>query len=177
MKNINKKHVNRLTGFNLTEVIIALTIFSILAASGSVAFFQSQKQAHANMIHHRAQTAVQSYIEQIQDAPYNTFKEFLADAANLPLPTTETGDQMRISDGLFLNIVNHKHVAVNSQENAEGENDTHTMDLFITPTVETIVDPDGSEVLEFTFEYRYETHFNGMKEIHGGIAGFLKYSD
>ena len=180
MKNKNQKQVNKVSGFTLGEVAIVIAVLSILAFLGPINFFQSKKLAHDNMMHSTARTAVQRIMEQINREHYNyTLQEVMAKAADVRLPIKSlsslgTGNDIEIINGLLLNRVNHKIVALETQNHGGGEHDTRTMDLYVTPSVKQLFNKDGREVIEFKLEYHYESNFKGLKETHSDRAIFTK---
>ena len=165
----------------MAEVLIVMVVISILAFLGPINFLQSKKLARENVMHNSARTAVRSYIEQINGVQYDTLQEVMADPASVQLPiknvsSLRTNGDIEISDGLFLNTVNNTIIPLDTQNIAGGKYDNLTMDLFVTPSVEKFIDPDGTEVLEFTLKYHFESSFKGLTETHKGVVSFNKPS-
>lgn len=172
---------NRKVGFTLAEVVIGMMVFAILATSSSVAFVQTQKLAHANIMHNTARTVLQGYIEQIKGVQYFKLLEAIDDPTNIPLPTKSIssliqGEEIQISDSLYLNIENQKSVLLDIIDDGSGNLVTHTMDLFVTPTANNILSTAGIDVIEFTLTYEYESLFKGMNTTHAGTVRFIKTS-
>lgn len=168
-------------GFTLVEVIVGLMVFAILATTSSVAFVQTQKLAHANVMHNTARTALQGYVEQIKGIQYYKLLEALADPAITPLPTKSIsslteGEEIQISDSLFLDQENYKEILLDIIDRGEGVYDTHTMDLYVTPTATNIINSAGIEVIEFKLNFRYESLFRGINTSHTGTVRFIKTS-
>ena len=168
-------------GFTLVEVIMGLLEFSILATSASVAFVQTQKLAHSNVMHNTARTVLQGYVEQIKGVQYHKLIEVLENPETHPIPTKSIsslteGDEIQIDDVLSLNVENHKNILLDIIDNGNGEFESHTMDLFVTPTATNIINSAGIEVIEFTLNYRYESLFKGVGATHDGSVRFIKTS-
>lgn len=168
-------------GFTLVEVIVGLLVFAILATTSSVAFVQTQKLAHANIMHNTARTVLQGFVEQIKGVQYFKLLEAINDPTTIPLPTKSissiaTGTDIQISDTLFLNQENYKEVLIDLIDHGSGVYEEHTMDLYITPTVTNISSTAGIEVLEFRLGYRYESLFKGINASHAGTVRFIKTS-
>ena len=172
---------NRINGFTLVEVIVGMLVFAILATTSSVAFVQTQKLAHANVMHNTARTILQGYVEQIKGIQYYKLLESMANEAITPLPTKSIssltqGEEIQISDDLYLNQENHKEVLLDIIDHGEGVYETHTMDLYVTPVATNILNSEGIEVLEFSLNYSYESIFKGMQATHNGTVRFIKTS-
>ena len=168
-------------GFTLIEVIVGMVVFAILATTSSVAFVQTQKLAHANIMHNTARTVIQGYVEQIKGVQYYKLQESMADPTAVPLPTKSisslaTGTDIQISDTLFLNSENHKEVLIDIIDRGEGSYEEHTMDLYVTPSVNNIASTAGIDALEFTLNYRYDSLFKGINASHSGSVRFIKTS-
>lgn len=171
----------KLEGFTLVEVIVGMVVFAMLATTSSVAFVQTQKLAHANIMHNTARTVLQGYVEQLKGVQYFKLLESINDPTTIPLPTKSissiaTGTDIQISDTLFINQENYKKVLIDLIERGNGVFDEHTMDLYITPTVANINSTAGIEVLEFNLNYRYESLFKGINASHSGTIRFIKTS-
>ena len=168
-------------GFTLAEVVIGLVVFSVLATSTAVAFVQTQKLAHSNVMHNTARTVIQGYVEQIKGVQYYRLLESLNDPNNIPLPTKSVsslaiGDDIKIDDDLYLNQANNKEILLDILQRDDGTFDTHTMSVLITPRVTNVFDTEGIEVLEFTIEFEYQSIFSGVQATHGGMVRFIKTS-
>jgi prepilin-type N-terminal cleavage/methylation domain-containing protein len=175
---MKKRNAN---GFTLVEVIVGLLVFAILATSASVAFLQTQKLAHSNVMHNTARTVLQGYVEQIKGVQYHKLLEVIGDPVTHPIPTKSIsslteGEEIQIDDPLLLNVENHKNILLDIIDKGNGEIESHTMDLYVTPTATNIINSAGIEVLEFTFDYRYESLFKGMGTTHDGSVRFIKTS-
>lgn len=171
----------RRKGFTLVEVIVGLLVFAILATSASVAFVQTQKLAHSNVMHNTARTVLQGYVEQIKGVQYAKLLEIMDDPVTHSLPTKSIssvteGDEIQIDDALFLNVENYKKVLLDIVEKDSGELETHTMDLYVTPRATNLLNTAGIEVLEFTLDYRFESIFKGINADHTGSVRFIKTS-
>jgi prepilin-type N-terminal cleavage/methylation domain-containing protein len=109
----------KLKGFTLVEVIVGLLVFAILATTSSVAFVQTQKLAHTNIMHNTARTVLQGYVEQVKGVQYNKLVESFTDPTNVPLPTKSissltAGTEIQLDDFLFLNQENQTiHRSIN----------------------------------------------------------------
>ncbi len=170
-----------LKGFTLVEVIVGMLVFALLATSASVAFVQTQKLAHSNVMHNTARTVLQGYVEQIKGVQYHKLLEVLEDPAAHSIPTKSIsslaeGDDIQIDDELYLNVENHKNILLDIIDKGNGEFESHTMDLYVTPTATNIINSAGIEVIEFTLNYRYEALFKGMGATHDGSVRFIKTS-
>ena len=168
-------------GFTLVEVIVGLLVFAILAVSASVAFVQTQKLAHSNVMHNTARTVLQGYVEQIKGVQYHKLLEVMDDPVTNPIPTKSIssiaeGEEIQIDDALRLNVENYKNILLDIIDRGDGEFDSHTMDLFVTPRANNIINSAGIEVIEFTLDYRYESLFQGMGATHNGSVRFIKTS-
>ena len=168
-------------GFTLVEVIVGLLVFAVLATSASVAFVQTQKLAHSNVMHNTARTVLQGYVEQIKGVQYTKLIEVMADPTAQPLPTKSISslaesEDIQIDDPLFLNVENYKNILLDIIEKENGEFDSHTMDLYVTPRATNIIDTAGIDVIEFTLDYRYESLFKGIGAYHAGTVRFIKTS-
>ncbi len=168
-------------GFTLIEVIVGMLVFAMLATTSSVAFVQTQKLAHANIMHNTARTVLQGYVEQIKGVQYFKLLESINDPTTIPLPTKSissiaTGDDIQLADTLFLNQENYKKVLIDLIDRGGGVFDEHTMDLYVTPVVTNINSTAGVQVLEFKLNYRYESLFKGINASHTGTVRFIKTS-
>ena len=168
-------------GFTLVEVIVGMLVFAILATASSVAFVQTQKLAHSNVMHNTARTVLQGYVEQIKGVQYHKLIEVINDPVTNPIPTKSIsslteGEEIQIDDALRLNVENYKNILLDIVERENGEFDSHTMDLFVTPRATNILNSAGIEVIEFTLNYRYESLFKGIGATHAGSVRFIKTS-
>lgn len=177
---MHKKN-RRLAGFTLVEVVVGLLVFAILATTSSVAFVQTQKLAHANVMHNTARTVLQGYVEQIKGLQYYKLLEVVDDPVANPIRTKSIsslseGDEIQIDDFLILNQENHKEVVLDLIYHEGGEIEQHTMNLYVTPSAKNIFTSEGIEVIEFTLDFQYESLFKGIKSRHAGTVRFIKTS-
>jgi len=173
--------IRKSRGFTLVEVVVGLLVFAMLTTSASVAFVQTQKLAHSNVMHNTARTVLQGYVEQIKGVQYYKLLEVMDDSVNNPIPTKSIsslaeGEDIQIDDDLYLNVENYKNILLDIIDQGGGELDTHTMDLYVTPRATNILNSAGVEVIEFTLDYRYESLFKGINANHAGSVRFIKTS-
>lgn len=146
-----------------------------------VAFVQTQKLAHSNVMHNTAVTVLQGYIEQIKGIQYHKLLEVLDDPENTPLATKSISslndsENIQVDDPLYLNIENSKEVLLDLIEDENGNLDTYTMQVYVTPTAKNILSTSGREAIEFKITFRYESVFQGVASSHTRNVQFLKTS-
>jgi prepilin-type N-terminal cleavage/methylation domain-containing protein len=172
---------NRIDGFTLVEVVVGMLVFAIIATTSSVAFVQTQKLAHSNVMHNTARTVLQGYVEQIKGIQYFKLLESIEDPTAKPIGTKSIsslteGDEIQLDDSLFLNQENHKNILLDIVNRGNGVREAHTMDLYVTPTATNILNTAGMEVIEFKLDYRYDSAFNGLNAEQTGTIRFIKTS-
>ena len=166
-------------GFTLAEVAIGMAVFVVLLVTSSIAIVQTQKLAHANVMHNTARTVVEGYMEQMKGISYNKFKECMADPDNIPLDTKGissliTGGPIEYDDPLYIGIENQKEVMLDIREESDGSLTPITMDVYITPTIVDLVPTEGIQVYEITLSFRYESLFKGVTSEYDNSIRFIK---
>lgn len=175
----NVKRIQRSSrGFTLVEVAIGMAVFIVLLVSGSMAIVQTQKLAHANVMHNTARTIVEGYMEQMKGISYNKFSESMADPVKVPIQTKgisslKTG-VIQYDDPLFLNVENKKEVMLDIKEESDGTFTPITMDVFITPELTDLFPSEGLQVYEVTLTFRYESLFKGVTSGYKKSIRFIK---
>ncbi len=182
LKSISQNHPSErlLTSkkaFTLVEVIVGLWVFVTLTTVASVAMLQTQKTAHANVMHNSARTVVQGYMEQIKGIPFDVLNACVIDTTK-PIPTksvdTSASTDLIVDDDLFIGISNTKTIILDTIIKSDGSLKSQTMTLKLKPTILNIYSSMGRKLLEINLEYQYESTFSGITLNKSGSLRFVK---
>ncbi len=175
MTPINKREKD---GVSLVEILIAMTILSIFAATVLSAILLGRRLAEANIYQNTALTVTQGYLEQVKSMEYGICLAAIADN-NLPLPTKSIssliqGTSIEVADPIYLNSQrshsdNDKAIVIDIRNLGSGNPSAVTMQYKIRPTV---IDLDVGafpiQAMEFTFDYQYLSPEKGTPEWKDG---------
>ncbi len=171
---------------SLIEVMIAMTIFSVLAVTILSSVLLSRRIAEANIYGNTALTITQGYLEQIKSMEYNVVLDSVGDNS-IPLPTksisaitSTTGAGIEIDDPIYINsqkehASNSKKVVIDIRNPESANPSPVTMSYLIRPTV---VDLDTGanplRALEITLEYQFLSPEKGSPELRDGTVRLVK---
>lgn len=154
-------------GMTLVEVVVALTIFMLVAFGLAAAATQSQRLAHRNVLRNTLWTVAQGYIEQIKSISLVEIEAALADPDTQPIPTRsisalEREGDLELLDVLFLDGPdppvrggnsgsNHKQLLIDLRESEEGVREI-LMDAWFDLDIRFL----GSDELTYEVLLRFE---------------------
>lgn len=140
------KHRISLEGFSLIELVVAMFVFTILAAGLSKSIIHTQQVAEDNLYEATALTVASSMIEQIKGVSYALLTDPIQvdgeDGINMLIGNGQTSD-------LILGEFNELDVPIVT--NASGSTDK-TMPLRVNPMI-TLMDNESGYWIEVEYEY------------------------
>lgn len=145
-KTMRLKHRTSLEGFSLIELVVAMFVFTILAAGLSKSIIHTQQVAEDNLYEATALTVASSMIEQIKGVSYALLTAPIQvdgeDGINMLIGNGQTSD-------LILGEFNELDVPIVT--NASGSTDK-TMTLRVNPMI-TLMDNESGYWIEVEYEY------------------------
>lgn len=125
-------------GLTLVEVMVAMTLFTIMASGIMATHTMAMRLAHANIHRNTAVSVGQGYLEQIKSIPFETVEKAFLDPDNNPLPTRGISSVRSLAeeseildDDLIVGQSNFKRVLLDVD--AQGEETF--MELWVTPRI------------------------------------------
>jgi len=160
-------HPANSAGVTLVEIVIAMTVFMVLALGLTTTVIQSQEMAQNNIIRNTAYTVAQGYIEQIKSIPVQTINQAISSPTGVSIPTKSVSalntGSIELEDPLFLNGPdaslsgqsdgsNHKEIMIDLKEKDEGESEEVVMDCWF----DLDIDPLDLGTRTFSLPMRFE---------------------
>lgn len=162
-------------GLTLVEVMVSMSIFTILAAGTISVTLQTRTQAEYLVYQNAAYTAAQGYLEQIKSMEYNRLEQSVA-SNTIPLPTKAlsyigSADEgtLEIDDPIYIGSEAKKEVLIDI-----ANIDSYTPREISMPYYVTVFANDLSstnlEAMEVVISFRYVSpHLAGTKEMSGSV--------
>lgn len=168
-----------IAAFSLVEVMIGITIFSIVAAGVASATLLTSKIAYSNIYRNTAFTVAQGYGEQIKSIRYALLEEALEDSANHVIPTKSlslgSGSTLQLDDPLIFNTRVLKNIVVDVSTDENGVSKERIMRMWITPRGRDLLDAsDGLKALEITLDFEWEVIGQGIVRVHEDAIKIVK---
>ncbi len=175
---------NSRAGMSLVEVMVAMTIFTMLAVGITASVIQSQVIAQNNIVRNTAYTVAQGYLEQIKSLSLAEVEAALADTDETPLPTMSVSalkeDDVEVEDPLFLDGPdrslkgrsdgsNFREILIDLQEKPDGTARSVVLDTWF--------DVDITPVEERSYSHAITVHFEvalrgaGERVMSGALRG------
>lgn len=168
----------------LIEVVVAMTIFTMLALSITASVIQSQRISQNNILINTGFTIAQGYLEQIKSIAPSEIEAALLDPEGTPLPTQSISalkeTETEIDDPLFLDGPdrnlggqtdgsNKKEVLLDLKESPDGTQREVTMDAWFDVDIEDMENQSYSYSIEIHFEVR--TRGSNSNLVRGVVRG------
>jgi prepilin-type N-terminal cleavage/methylation domain-containing protein len=141
-------------GFTLIELMLALTLLSIIAMGLTAGNMLSRRNAEGAIHESTAITIATGYLEQLKSMEYQTILASVNDP-QIPLPTKINQGTL---DPIFLEQWNPKKVTLNI--NAQGEV-TQTMVVEVRPSIMDM-SANGERILGMEMVYRWQRPPEGV---------------
>lgn len=139
----------RHAGFTLVELLVALTVFAILASGLVSSVLQSRRLAESAVFESTALTAALGYLEQMKSLRY----EDLEAAAGTTGASIATRIDQGLPDPLLNNMDNAKQILIDVDEEGLPR---RWLDLWVRPVIRDLR-PDGLRALELEVTYRWNS--------------------
>ncbi len=168
---------------SLVELMVAMTIFAMLALSITAAVIQSQRISQNNIIVNTGYTAAQGYLEQIKSLPYSAIEAALDDPDEVPLPTKSisvlAGSDTEVEDPIFLDGPdrtlsgqsdgsNKRDIMIDLKENDDGSVREIVMDAWFDIDISPLENRSHSHAITVNFEVRLRGGSTGT------VSGMLR---
>lgn len=165
--------------FSLVEVMIGITIFSIVAAGVASATLLTSKIAYSNIYRNTAFTVAQGYGEQIKSIRYALLDQALEDPANNLIPTKSlslgSGSTLQLDDPLIFDTRVLKNIVVDVSTDDNGVDKERIMRMWITPSGRDLTkESDGVKALEITLNFEWEVIAQGIVRVHEDAIKIVK---
>jgi prepilin-type N-terminal cleavage/methylation domain-containing protein len=168
--------------FSLVEVIIALSIFSLMMLGFLSGTVLTRRIAESNIYTNTAMTVAQGYMEQIKSIEYHRVLNALNDPENVPIPTKGIsalgGSFSEFDDPLYFDEVNEKDIVVDIIPDEDGsliDGEPLTMDMRITLTGNNLnTGSNPVRAIEIVLEYEYLTPETIEPSWRSGSIRFVK---
>lgn len=147
--------VRKNAGFTLTEIIIALAIFTVLASGLISASIFNRKLVENNIYNNAATLAILSYIEQIQSMTYTELSNSAQNSQPLEFISTQqllNGNFENMEQLITPNTETNVKILIDTLNDTTGQGSTVEMDMWITVTLNQM---PGLEAIEAIIDYRY----------------------
>lgn len=184
MSTIEQSHKGKFSGFSLLEVVIALTVFMLVAFGITGSVLQSQQIAQNNIIRNTAYTVAQGYLEQIRTVPVVALRRSIDNPEDIPLPTKSvsalSAGAIEVEDPLFLDGEappltgrtsgsNYKQILIDLQDRPGQSPREVTMDAWFDVELDAL----GVGENTFTITIRFEAALRGRgsQRVSGELRG------
>ncbi|MGB0416419.1 MAG: type IV pilus modification PilV family protein [Coraliomargarita sp.] len=159
MKNFHSK-----TGFSLTEVMIAVFVFSIVALGVASTTMLTSRIAISNIYRSTANSVAQGYAEQIKSISFDSVFLAFQDPTNYDIPTMSLSLQASDGDGniqtedpLIFGVPNRKNVLIDVEVDDEGLETPKTMPMWFTVVgVDLTAETNCWDAMEIRLDYEWE---------------------
>jgi len=179
-----RRYHQKRAGLSLVELMIAMTVFAMLALSITAAVIQSQQLSQNNIVLNTAYTVAQGYLEQIKTLASVEIDNALADEDGVSLPTKSisavSGSNIEVDDPIFLDGPdrslsgksdgsNHREVLIDLRENDDGSQREVTMDMWVDVDITPVENQSYSHAITVDFEVQLRGGFSRV--IGGSLTG------
>ena len=136
-------------GMTLVETIVAMTVFSLMAAGVIGLTVQSRRMAESAIRENTAATVAQGYLEQIKSIEYSALVDAVGDPTNIAIPTKTDQDT---NDPILLNVQNQKTLVIHT----DGAGAPSRFMRFWITVQGTDLAAAGRRAIEFTVQFQWE---------------------
>lgn len=154
-------------GMTLVETVVAMTVFSLIAAGVIGLTVQSRRMAESAIRENTAATVAQGYLEQIKSVEYSALVDAIADPTNIAVPTKTDQDT---NDPILLNVQNQKTLVIHT---TDAGTPSRFMRFWITVRG-TDLAAAGRQALEFTVQFQWEGNDRRIGEVKGSTIRFVR---
>lgn len=151
----------------LVETVVAMTVFSLIAAGVIGLTVQSRRMAESAIRENTAATVAQGYLEQIKSVEYSALEDAIADPTTIAIPTKTDQDT---NDPILLNVANQKTLVIHT---SEGGGPTRFMRFWITVRGRNLA-AVGRQALEFTVQFQWEGNDRNIGEVKNSTIRFVR---
>lgn len=171
------KHRN-VDGFTIVELMVAVAIFSLVAAGIASTSALISRVAVSNIYQNTAYTVAQGYAEQIKSLSYVVIQQALIDPANNDIPTLSlsmgSGAVSELDDPLIFGQRMLKEVVVDVQQTDSGEQRERVMNMWFTTTGQSLLATDGINAIEITLDFEWELNDRSIRRTYLGSVKIVK---
>ena len=150
----------------LVETVVAMTVFSLIAAGVIGLTVQSRRMAESAIRENTAATVAQGYLEQIKSIEYQALVDAIGDPTGISIPTKTDQDT---NDPILLNVQNQKTLVIHTKNGTPAR----FMRFWITVRGRDLA-AAGREALEFTVQFQWEGNDRRMGEIKNSTIRFVR---
>jgi prepilin-type N-terminal cleavage/methylation domain-containing protein len=137
-------------GFSLIEIMLALTLFSMLAMAIIAGVLQVRRMAENAVYQNAAITAATGYLEQMKGMEYQTLVDSIEDVSLAGLIPTRI-DQ-GVADYLYNNQRDYRKILIDTDEAGNVES---TMDMYFTPRLTNLFATNGLRTVQIELEFEW----------------------
>ena len=175
--NIKNPITNR--ALTLIEVMLALSVLTMVSLTILSAVLLSRRLAESNVYQNTALTVTQGYLEQIKSMDYDVITDCLITGDPLPCKSISilaAGPNIEEDDPIEIGVENLKTIAIDLKDDGTGTGTFYeiVMQYKVTPTVINCQPALGIQALEITLDYEYLSPETGIPSWKTGTARFVK---
>ena len=174
---MNTKIPTNARALSLIEVILALSILSMISLTILSSVLLSRRLAESNVYENTALTVTQGYMEQIKSMEYSSITDCLITGDPLPCKSVSIlaiGPNIEEDDPLIIAVENVKTVAVDLRDDGTGNLYEVVMQYKITPVVTNLEPTLGIQALEIALDYEFLSPETGTPSWRSGSTKFVK---
>lgn len=153
-------------GLTLVETMIALSIFTVLAAGLSASIILSRKLAEANVYESTALTVATGYLEQLKNIPFGDTEDPLNGTLMAAIQSgtgakLDTKKDQGTDDPIYLGVATTRPVLIDRREHEDGSLRSELwMDFTVQPEMRYLEPLNGLQAIEITIHYTWRTPAN-----------------
>lgn len=151
----------------LTETMIAMVIFSIIASGIVTVIVHSRRMAESAIRENIAGTVAQGYMEQIKSIEYSVLVDAIAAPSTVAIPTKT---DRNTSDPIMLNVRNQKTLVTST---ADDGTPNRFMRFWITPRATDLASA-GRPAITFNSMFEWEGNDRQMGDIRSSTVRFVR---
>lgn len=161
-----------LKGFTLVEVLVATSIFSLLAIGIASTTILTSRVAYGNIYENTAYMVAQAYAEQIKSISFGVIEAALEDPSGNSIPTQSLSYEAsanagltRQDDPLIFGVPTEKNIVVDIQSLSDGSEQTRSMHMTFTPVGTNLNDSTNCwDSIEIVLNFEWEV-FDGNSQL------------
>lgn len=145
----------RQAGFSLVEIMIAMSVLTMLASGILSGVLQTRKFTEYNVYHTSAINAAAGYLEQMKTMNYDQLAGLIANpyysytGAAVPTQSDES-----TADPLILNTWNYRDLTINVDESG---NSIETMNIWFWPRMQNLQLTSGRRAIQMWIYYMWDS--------------------
>jgi hypothetical protein len=144
--------------------MVATSIFVLVAVGIASTTLLTSRIAYGNIYENTAYMVAQAYAEQIKSISFNVIREALEDPVNHEIPTQSlsygsgvAAGLLNQQDPLIFGVPMQKHIVVDIETDAQGEDQMRIMKMMITPVGRNLSDLASCwELIEIELNFEWE---------------------